>query len=116
MWDGGDVGAFECYISADNEGDAEDLEAAEVFQAEHEDGEDDRKRKEDGEDKDDGQLLSVTPGCNVLSLVMRDENIMRFIKYVGANAPGSRWDIAMDYTIKVDDDDEDEDSASSHSS
>lgn len=69
--------------------------------------------------------MSVSPGANVLSLVMRDEGIMRFVKYVSAAAPGSRWDIAMEYEIVVpsdsdsndedggDDEDDDEDGVNS---
>ena len=36
---------------------------------------------------------------------------MKFVKYVSANAPGSRWDIALEYKIEVSlgDDDEEED-------
>ena len=43
------------------------------------------------DDEEDSKLLSVSAGCNVLSLVMRDEGIMKFFKYVSANAPGSRY-------------------------
>ena len=94
-WDSGDVGGFECYIEADSEG----LEASEVYRQE---------KKDDAEES----LLSVTPGFNTLSLVLRDQEIMRFIKYLGAAAPGSRFDIAMEYEIiqpeTTNDDDDDE--------
>ena len=46
---------------------------------------------EGGDEEEDSKLLSVSAGCNVLSLVMRDEGIMKFVKYVSANAPGSRY-------------------------
>jgi hypothetical protein len=95
-WDSGDVGGFECYIEADSEG----LEASEVYR---------QDKKDDAEES----LLSVTPGFNTLSLVLRDQEIMRFIKYLGAAAPGSRFDIAMEYEIiqpeSNDDDDDDDD-------
>ena len=127
-WDGGDIGGYECYIAADNE-ELEAAEVFQQEQESDEDedkavikkrkivannhsdtgsgsGSEESDEDEDGngdDDDDDGeienQLLSISPGNNVLSLVMRNENIMRFIKYVGANAPGSRWDIAMDYKI-----------------
>jgi hypothetical protein len=29
---------------------------------------------------------------------------MRFVKYVGAGAPSSRWDIAMEYEVDASDD------------
>ena len=64
---------------------------------------------DNADEDDDNQLLSISPGCNVLSLVMRNENIMRFIKYVSHNAPGSRWDIAVDYEIESNEEDDDSD-------
>jgi Rps23 Pro-64 3,4-dihydroxylase Tpa1-like proline 4-hydroxylase len=87
-WESGDVGGFECYIEAEieKEGENKDNEAAEVY-------------KSHDTDKEES-LLSVTPGCNVLSLVMRDQEIMRFVKYVGVAASGSRWDISMEYEIE----------------
>ena len=84
LWDTGDVGGFECYIEAEGEA-GESAEAAEVY------------RSDPGDD--DGNLLSVSPRNNVISLVLRDEGIMRFIKYVSCGAPGSRWDISMEYEL-----------------
>ena len=63
------LGGFECYI--EEHGD----DPAEVYRADH------------AENDDESSLLSVTPGFNVLSLVMRREGIMRFVKYVSAAAP-----------------------------
>ena len=85
LWDTGDVGGFECYIEAEGEA-GESAEAAEVY------------RSDPGDD--DGNLLSVSPRNNVISLVLRDEGIMRFIKYVSCGAPGSRWDISMEYELE----------------
>lgn len=34
---------------------------------------------------------------------------IRFVKYVSAAAPGSRWDIAVECEIEADDDDDDND-------
>lgn len=82
-WEGGDAGGFECYIEADE--DSESAEAAEVYRPGAE---------------EEGSLLSVSPGFNVMSLVLRDEGIMRFVKYVGAQAPGSRWDVSVEYQIE----------------
>jgi hypothetical protein len=82
-WESGDVGGFECYIEAEGE-EGESAEAAEVYRS---------------NTKDDGDLLSVSAASNVISLVMRDQGIMRFIKYVSYGAPGSRWDISMEYEI-----------------
>lgn len=42
---------------------------------------------------EDSQLLSVSAGSNELSLVLRDRGVLKFVKYVSANAPGSRCSI-----------------------
>ena len=92
-WESGGVGAYECYIAADDE----ELTAAEVY----------------GGDEDEGnQLLSVASAANTLNLVMRDEGTMKFVKYVSHAAPSSRWDVAAVYEVDQDDtdsDDEDDD-------
>lgn len=106
VWSSGDVGGFECYIAADST--EETAEAAEVFQSGYGTTQSKPKQKNKGTSKDDDEenddeeeedtsLLSVTPGFNVLSLVLRDDKVMRFIKYVSANAPSSRWDVAYEY-------------------
>ena len=55
----------------------------------------------------------MSASFNTLSLVHRDEGLMRFVKFVSHLAPSSRWDVAMQYTVDAvessDDEDEDED-------
>ena len=51
------------------------------------------QRQDDG----DAGVLNVPAAHNCLSLLLRDEGLMRFVKYVSAAAPGSRWDLAMEY-------------------
>ena len=60
----------------------------------------------DEEDEDDGTLLAVQPGFNRLLLVLRDEGVMRFVKYVSAAAEGSRWDVCGEFEIGIIDVDE----------
>lgn len=60
----------------------------------------------DEEEDDDGTLLSVQPGFNRLLLVLRDEGVMRFVKYVSAAAEGSRWDVCGEFEIGIIDVDE----------
>jgi len=58
--------------------------------------------QEDGdadEEEDDSTLLTVQPGFNRLLLVLRDERVMRFIKYISAAAEGSRWDVCGEYEV-----------------
>eukprot|EP01033_Poteriospumella_lacustris_P004293 gene4293-3066_t len=127
LWEDGDVGGFECFIEADD--DAENAEAAEVYRqekdGEEEDEEAEEKEEEDEKDlttsdktknrKEQTTLLSVSALSNSLSLVLRDEGIMKFVKYVSANAPGSRWDIATEYKVlDTGDDDEDDDGSDSN--
>jgi prolyl 3-hydroxylase /prolyl 3,4-dihydroxylase len=66
---------------------------------------------EDSDDEDDdATLLTVQPGFNHLLLVLRDEGVMRFVKYVSAAAEGSRWDVCGEYEVgmvEVDDESDD---------
>ena len=55
--------------------------------------------EEEAEEEDDGTLLTVQPGFNRLLLVLRDEGVMRFVKYVSAAAQGPRWDICGEYEV-----------------
>ena len=67
---------------------------------------------ENGEDE--GDLLNVEASNNTLNLVMRDSGTLRFVKYLSARAPGSRWDVAVEYNIHASDleaDDGDEDNS-----
>lgn len=54
---------------------------------------------EGSEDEDEGTLLTVQARFNRLLLVLRDEGVMRFIKYVSACAPSSRWDVCGEYSV-----------------
>lgn len=90
MWAEGEVGGFECYIEAEEDAVAE---ASDVFRM----------------DDDDGPLLQVLARSNTLSIVLQDERVMRFVKYVGGSAPSSRWDVAVDFEIRQEEKDEDED-------
>mmetsp|Transcript_22034 Transcript_22034/g.47916 ORF Transcript_22034/g.47916 Transcript_22034/m.47916 type:complete len:600 (+) Transcript_22034:224-2023(+) len=87
IWESGDVGGFECYIAADESGEDQGPDA-------------------EYDDEDDTKLLSVSASNNTLSLVYRDPGTMRFVKYVGSGAPSSRWDIALEYDVDVDDTDD----------
>ena len=52
--------------------------------------------------------MTWQPHFNCLLLVLRDEGVLRFVKYVSAAAPGSRWDICSEFEVGMVDDDEDE--------
>jgi hypothetical protein len=85
MWAQGEVGGFECYIEAEEDAVAE---ASDVFRM----------------DDDDGPLLQVLARSNTLSIVLQDQRVMRFVKYVGGSAPSSRFDVTVDFEVVQDDD------------
>ena len=60
------------------------------------------------EEEEDSTLLTVQPGFNRLLLVLRDERVMRFVKYVSAAAEGSRWDVCGEYEVGMMAEDEDD--------
>ncbi|KAI9280739.1 Oxoglutarate and iron-dependent oxygenase degradation C-term-domain-containing protein [Sporodiniella umbellata] len=78
LWADGDFGGYECYMAPH-----EEEEDAAVYKAADE----------------DGALLTLPAGQNELSIVLRDEGVMRFIKYISARAPGSRWDTAYEFDL-----------------
>ncbi|ADV19672.1 nuclear protein [Cryptococcus gattii E566] len=53
------------------------------------------------DDEDDGPLLTQPVAFNRLLLVLRDPGVMKFVKYLGANAPGSRWDVTGEFEVGV---------------
>ena len=63
----------------------------------------DPRKSSNGDDRgdveDDNALLVSQPGFNKLLLVLRDAGVLRFVKYVSAEAPGSRWDICGEWEI-----------------
>lgn len=62
------------------------------------------------DDDEDSTLLTVQPGFNCLLLVLRDERVMRFVKYVSAAAEGSRWDVCGEYEVGMMAEDDEDDS------
>lgn len=73
-------------IAVDYEPDAEPMDA-------------DAEGEAVAEDDEESTLLTVQPGFNRLLLVLRDERVMRFVKYVSAFAEGSRWDVCGEYEV-----------------
>lgn len=117
-WESGDIGGWECYM-APHEGEEDpavyqsgnskkpaadqdnDAEMADGTNGEDEEEEIVEMIEDDGEDDDDfdGVLLNLTPSFNTLSVVLRDEGVMRFVKYLSAGAGGSRWDVIGEFEI-----------------
>ncbi|GAX82106.1 hypothetical protein CEUSTIGMA_g9534.t1 [Chlamydomonas eustigma] len=90
LWDVGEVGGFEAYLLADD-----DKEGA---------GPEDTYRVQG----DESGVLNVSAAANSLNLVLRDEGLMKFVKYLSYLAPGSRWDVAMECVPEDDSSSEDE--------
>ena len=96
-WAAGDVGGFEAYLLADEEEDGSkgasaSAAAAAVYRA---------------ADADAG-VINAPAAANCLNLTLRDDGLMRFVKYVSAGAPGSRWDVAVEYLPEDDGEEEEE--------
>ncbi|KDQ57027.1 hypothetical protein JAAARDRAFT_35627 [Jaapia argillacea MUCL 33604] len=100
-WSSTEWGGFECYMAPhDGEEDPSIYQSGRNRKAcnEHpgQDAFDDMEI-----DDDNATLLTVQPGFNRLLLVLRDEGVMRFVKYVSAAAEGSRWDVAGEYEVGI---------------
>lgn len=86
MWDEGEIGGYECYISGDDENDDPSIYRAA---------------------EEDGALLSVPASWNVCTIVLRDPGVMRFVKYVSGRATASRYDVAFEYQVDLGEESED---------
>jgi hypothetical protein len=66
---------------------------------------------EDDDDDQDGPLLTHPVSFNTLLIVCRDPGVMRFVKYLGAGAKGSRWDLGGEWEVGILEEDDDEGSS-----
>lgn len=114
-WAEGELGGYELSMMGEDETDPsnKDLDPA-VYRGSSTAGYSNSstgERKDQTED-DDAVLLTCQAEWNVLSLMVRDAGILKFVKYVSGNAPGSRWDIAAEWPVEnndIDDEDEEDD-------
>lgn len=58
------------------------------------------------EDEDDGVLFTMPAAWNRFSIVLRDEGVLKFVKYVSQSAKGDRWDVVGEWGVADDDDGE----------
>ncbi|KAK7696005.1 hypothetical protein QCA50_000645 [Cerrena zonata] len=110
-WETGEWGGWECYMAPHDEEDdpavyrsgsskkASNGTNGKAGSSKDTNGDQHMSDEEDEAEDDDGTLLTVQPGFNRLLLVLRDEGVMRFVKYVSAAAQGSRWDICGEYEV-----------------
>ncbi|GME92848.1 unnamed protein product [Ambrosiozyma monospora] len=59
-------------------------------------------------DKDESLVYESQASWNNLSLIFRDESVLKFVKYVSFQAVGSRWDISCSWKCKNDGAEDDE--------
>ena len=89
-----EVGAYDCYMVNDENDSGPNNQSAEVY-------------RETNDDEDD-ETVTLPASNNCLNLVLCNENVMRFTKYVSAQAAGSRWDILTEYHIDEEEEEEEE--------
>lgn len=92
-WESGEVGGYELYMADNDEEEEEenktqldrDVEDAAVYRA---------------DDNGDSVLINSSASWNTFNLVLRDESVLEFVKYVSWSAKSSRWDIKMQWDVK----------------
>ncbi|SCU81551.1 LANO_0B03488g1_1 [Lachancea nothofagi CBS 11611] len=95
-WESGEVGGYELYMDNQDEDENanKDIEDAAVYKS---------------DDAGDSVLINKPPSWNSFNLVLRDESVLQFIKYISWSAKSSRWDVTVQWDVKtVDEDDHDE--------
>ncbi|KIJ69896.1 hypothetical protein HYDPIDRAFT_78857 [Hydnomerulius pinastri MD-312] len=122
-WHSGEWGGWECYMAPHGEEDdpavyrsgsskkSESKEPSKLGGDTDEDGNEMEAEEQEGDGEEDSTLLTVQPTFNCLLLVLRDEGVLRFVKYVSAAAPGSRWDVCGEYEVGMVEDAEEEEEA-----
>ncbi|KAI7200614.1 hypothetical protein KC343_g12018 [Hortaea werneckii] len=125
------VGGYELYMAGDdlndddNESDASSNHGVEVPSniASHTGAGDRRSAKKqkkpvstdpaiyqsNGGEEDDGILFSNPASWNTLSVVLRDQGTLKFVKYVSGKAEGDRWDFTGAFGVEDDGDDDGDD-------
>ncbi|KAK5170571.1 putative component of NuA3 histone acetyltransferase complex [Saxophila tyrrhenica] len=117
------VGGYELYMAGDDqdddaEGSDDGVEIPAKLQSQTGAGDrrNAKRKKADpavyqtaAEDEDDGILVSNPASWNTLSVVLRDQGTLKFVKYVSKRAPGDRYDLVGAVEVEPDDDEDDED-------
>jgi prolyl 3-hydroxylase /prolyl 3,4-dihydroxylase len=90
-WENGEFGGYEVYLAPNLDEEADPA----VYKA--------------TEEGDDGVLMSRDAAWNYLTLAVRDQGTLKFVKYVSRAAWGGRWDVTSEWTTKEDEDGDEED-------
>ncbi|KAK2882705.1 hypothetical protein FQN49_000067 [Arthroderma sp. PD_2] len=111
------VGGYEIYMAGDDDDDEDEAgkEAEQVLGSTGSKSKVNKSKadpaiyKSSTNDEDDGILFSMAAGWNRMSIVLRDQGPLKFVKYVSRAAKGDRWDITGEIDVEYDDEDEEED-------
>jgi Rps23 Pro-64 3,4-dihydroxylase Tpa1-like proline 4-hydroxylase len=101
------VGGYEVYMAVDDDEDDNENVAGESSNT----GAGQRRKadpavyKARSGDEDDGVVFSMPASWNTLSIVLRDQGLLRFVKYVSKSAKGDKWDIVGTYSLQAEEDD-----------
>lgn len=101
-----EYGGEEVYMTADEDDAASKALPAVGKKAAH----DPAVYRSGDDNDDDGILFNSAPSWNTFSVVLRDKNTMRFVKYVSQAAKGDRWDIKGEIDLADDAFDDDDQS------
>lgn len=97
-------GGYQMYLAGDDDDEEPAAEEGSTSMT----GAGQRKSRQDpaiyrSKEDDDGVLFSMPAVWNQLSIVLRDQGTMRFVKYVSQAAGGDRWDVCAEYKVLDDD-------------
>jgi hypothetical protein len=81
VWEDGEMGGYHCFMAPHDDDDAA------VYKASADD------------EEDDGVLLTSQASWNQMTIVLRDEGVLSFTKYVGVASGASRWDVVGQYPL-----------------
>ncbi|EEP76524.1 conserved hypothetical protein [Uncinocarpus reesii 1704] len=112
--DGPSVGGYEIYMAGDDDEDEGENGVEEASSLTGTKSKVNRSKadpaiyKSAADSEDDGILFSMAAGWNRMSIVLRDQGTLRFVKYVSRSARGDRWDVTGAIEVKFGDDEDSE--------
>lgn len=109
LGESGGVGGYEVYMAGDEEDDngsdhGVSIPSSHTGAGKRREKADPAVYKAGGDEEDDGILMTNPASWNTLSIVLRDQGTLKFVKYVSKSARGDRWDITGEWKVKPDSD------------
>jgi prolyl 3-hydroxylase /prolyl 3,4-dihydroxylase len=106
----GEVGGYEVYMVGEEDEEEDDKENEGPSGSHTGAGNRRKSAKSDPaiyrtqEEEEDNDVIFANPASwNVLSVVLRDQGLLRFVKYVSRSAKGDRWDVMGNFEVEDDD-------------